>query len=59
MLRYLKGTIYIAIYFRGSNLSDDNIKLLGYIDANFVGYKDTYKSTYSYLFFFVEGVIIA
>lgn len=35
----------------------DNLKVVGYFDSDFVDYVDSRKSTFGYIFMFVDGVI--
>ena len=57
VLRYLKGTKHLAIVLRGGKLGDEDMKLVGYSDADYARCRDTYKSTYRIVFLFAGRVI--
>ena len=56
LLRYLKGSQYLAYIYRGSN-TPISTSLIGYCDSDFAGDKATSKSTYAYLFTLAGGPI--
>ncbi|CAL9025125.1 unnamed protein product [Prunus brigantina] len=53
MLRYLQRTKDYNLVLRRSN----NLKLEGFADADFVGYKDDLKSTSRYVFIFACAAV--
>lgn len=59
VLRYLKGTLNLAICYGGGNPGDDNMKLVGYSDSDYAGCRYSFKSTSGYVFLFAGGVICA
>eukprot|EP00249_Psilotum_nudum_P029739 c41022_g1_i1 orf=2-277(-) len=52
IMRYLKGTMDMCIYFSKSSLD-----LLGYTDSDFVGHVDNKRSTSGYVFTLGGGAI--
>jgi hypothetical protein len=55
VLQYLKGSIFRAFILSGIN---GDIQLVGYIDVSFARELTGRKSYYSYVFFFIGGVIV-
>lgn len=53
VLRYLQGTKDYMLMYRRSN----QLEVIGYSDSDFAGCVDSRKSTFGYLFLFVEGAI--
>lgn len=53
ILKYLRGTINFGIFYSNS----DEIKLIGYSDADYAGDSDTRRSTSGYFFEFGNGPI--
>jgi hypothetical protein len=53
VLRYLQGTKHYMLTYNKT----DNLEVIGYSDADFVGYMDSQKSTLGYAFTLVNGVI--
>ena len=52
-MRYLQGTKdYMLMYRQTSNLN-----LVGYFDADFVGFVDSCKSTFGYIFIMAGGAV--
>ena len=59
IVRYLKGTLSLAIGYVGGNLKADitELQLRGYSDSSFADCKDTRKSTSGFIFYFLGGPI--
>lgn len=55
VLQYLKGSIFRALILGGIN---GDIQLVSYTDASFTRELTGQKSHYSYVFFFIGGVIV-
>ncbi|XP_031248923.1 uncharacterized protein LOC116106736 [Pistacia vera] len=53
VLRYVKGTIMLGIYFRKA----ESLKLLGYTDSDWGGSLDDAKSTSGYVYYLNQGAI--
>lgn len=54
IMRYIKGTLAIALYFGKSELIVTN-----YVDLDYANYLNKRKSTTSYLFTFARGEFVA
>ena len=52
-MRYLQGTKDYMLMYRQT----DNLDLVGYFDADFVGFVDSRKSTFGYIFIIVGGAV--
>jgi hypothetical protein len=55
VLQYLKGSIFRALILGGI---DGDMQLVGYTDTSFARELTGRKSYYSYVFFFIGGVIV-
>ena len=53
VMRYLRGTKDFMFTFKRS----DNLEVIGYIDLDFVGYVDSRKSTFGYVYMLVGAAI--
>jgi hypothetical protein len=59
LLRYLQGTIYLALVYgeKATEYDMDKGALYGYSDSDYAGDLEKRKSTSGYVFFFAGGVI--
>jgi len=53
MLSYIKGTTNYSITYRAG----ESLNLVGYIDIDFAGYKETRRSTEGNIFIVVRGLV--
>jgi len=53
MLSYIKGTTNYGITYR----AEESLNLVGYIDTDFAGYKETRRSTERNIFIVVRGPV--
>ena len=57
VLRYLQGTIYLGIVYRGATPGVEEIRFHGYSDASYANCRATLRSTSGYVFFLAGGVV--